>query len=167
MNDCQKLWWEQTKSDHEVLLMMRRRGVEPCHQLHYLQMVTEKLGKAYFWRSNKPPPKGHAYFVRFLRALDNRPKCDRIAEVLGFKTPNSFQSWIRNTITIAYELERMAPALAGDNGPNPEYPWPHDGPMHAPASFQFAVWRDLTESSLGRQLLKVIDDAVFRFPKYG
>ena len=88
MNGYQNLWWRQTRSDHSVLLLLRRRGANPCHQLHYLQMVAEKLGKAYFWRSGRPPRKSHASFVRFIQALDDRPEPDRtrIAEFLGFSS---------------------------------------------------------------------------------
>jgi hypothetical protein len=46
MNGCQDLWWQQARSDHAILLLLRRYGVAPCHQLHYLQMVTEKIAKA-------------------------------------------------------------------------------------------------------------------------
>jgi hypothetical protein len=77
MNDYQRLWWEQTRSDHAVLLMLRRQEAMPCQQLHYLQMVTEKLGKAYFWRTGHPPPQSHVSFVRFLQALDSRSNADR------------------------------------------------------------------------------------------
>ena len=44
-------------------------GRRTCHSLHHLQMVTEKIAKAYFWRSGSPPPKSHAGFVQFLRFL--------------------------------------------------------------------------------------------------
>lgn len=169
MNAYQTLWWEQTRSDHSVLVLLRRQGVEPCHQLHYLQMVTEKLGKAYFWRSGNPPRKSHASFVLFLQALDDRRDPDRtqIANLFGFRRARDFQNWIPTITPLAYDLERLAPALAGDNGPNPEYPWPRALPARTPATYVFPVWGQLTETSRGRQLLKVIDVAVLRFPEYG
>jgi len=68
---------------------------------------------------------------------------------------------------LAYDLERLAPDLAGDNGPNPEYPWPWVLPVNAPASSEFEVWTRLSESGRGRQLLQVIDAAVLGFPVYG
>jgi hypothetical protein len=55
MNNFQKLWWQQARSDLAVLALLRRHDICPCHQLHYLQMVTEKLAQAYFWRSKSPP----------------------------------------------------------------------------------------------------------------
>jgi hypothetical protein len=169
MNAIQSLWWEQTRSDHSVLLLLRREHAASCQQLHYLQMVTEKLGKAYFWRSGRPPRKSHASFVRFLQALDDRPDPDgtRIAELLGFRRVQDFENWIPTITPLAYDLERLAPALAGDNGPNPEYPWPRTAPVNAPVSYEFAVWTQLTDSGRGRQLLRVIDAAVIGFPAYG
>jgi hypothetical protein len=169
MNLYQRLWWEQTQSDHSILLLLRRHSAAPCHQLHYLQMVTEKLGKAYFWRSGNPPRKSHVSFVRFLQALDNRPRSDvdRIAAILGFPHAEQFENWIPTITPLAHALERLAPALAGDDGPNPEYPWPRQAPGYAPASFEFAVWKELTDTGRGRQLLKIIDTAIREFPKYG
>jgi hypothetical protein len=168
MNDYQRVWWEQTRSDHEILLLLRRISAAPCHQLHYLQMVTEKLGKAYFWRTGRPPRKSHVSFVRFLQALDNRPDPDltRIAVLLGFGRAQDFENWIPTITSLAWELERLAPALAGDNGPNPEYPWPRLSPSSAPVTHEFEVWRKLTESGRGHQLLKVIDAAVVGFAEY-
>lgn len=169
MNRYQQVWWEQTRTDHIILQLLRRKGAAPCHQLHYLQMVTEKLGKAYFWRTGYPPRTTHASLVQFLQALDDRrgPDADRIAALLGFGRSQDLQNWIPTITPLAYDLERLAPKLAGYNSPNPEYPWPHAAPLYAPVSFQFAVWADLTETSRGRQLLRVIDAAVLRFPEYG
>ena len=169
MNSFQQLWWQQTRSDHSVLRLLRKQGAAPCHQLHYLQMVTEKLGKAYFWRSGSPPPKSHVSFVRFLQAIDNRSNAevDRIAGLLGFGAAAQFESWIATITPLAYELERIAPALAGDKGPNPEYPWPRMAPEKAPALFDFPIWKALTETGRGRQFIKVIDAAVDQFPNYG
>jgi hypothetical protein len=73
MNSFQRIWWEQVKSDYQIFALIRSRGIAQCHSLHYLQMVTEKIAKAYFWRSGAPPQKGHAAFVDFLRSLGATP----------------------------------------------------------------------------------------------
>ena len=108
MNEFQRLWWEQAYSDHDILRLLRRQRARPCHQLHYLQMVTEKLGKAYFWRKGEPPKMSHASFVWFLQALDDRPNRDRrrIASLLGFGRARSFSNWIRTVMPMAYELQK-------------------------------------------------------------
>jgi hypothetical protein len=166
MNRFQLLWWQQAKSDHDGFLLVRRSGIAECHSLHYLQMVTEKIAKAYFWRSGSPPPKNHAGFVQFLRFLGQTRQSEqtRIAELFAFKRYGDFQSWLRTVLPLAYDLERLAPALA-NNGPNPEYPWPHDQPEFAPAACDFPLWESLT-SSRGRQLMRVIHIAVERFAEY-
>ena len=169
MNRHQQVWWEQVRADYSVLHLLREHSASACHQLHYLQMVTEKLGKAYLWRTGRALRAVHASFILFLRALDDRPASDsgRIAEILGFGRPQDLHAWIRTIAPLAYSLERLAPDLAGHNSPNPEYPWPHAAPVHAPVSYPFPVWAELTESGRGRQLLRVIDAAVRRFPEYG
>ena len=167
MNRYQQCWWEQARSDHAILVLLRRHGVAPCHQLHYLQMVTEKLSKAYFWRSGTPPKKSHAGFGLFMRLLLQVSKSKRmkIAGIFGFGRFEDFQNWTRTTLTLAYDLERLAPALAND-GPNPEYPWPQNAPQTIPATFDFDVWRQLTDTGRGRQLVQVIKTAVEQFPVY-
>jgi hypothetical protein len=168
MNNFQKLWWQQVQSDHIVLVLLRKQGANPCHQLHYLQMVTEKLGKAHFWREGKPPGMSHSIFVEFLRDFsrirDSKGR-QKIADIFGFQHFDNLKNWIRAVMPLAYELQRMAPALA-QNGPNPEYPWPHSVPQHAPATFDFDIWRKLTGTGHGHRLIQIIDVAVTKFPLY-
>lgn len=162
------MWWEQATSDHAILLLLRRVGAKPCHQLHYLQMVTEKLSKAYFWRNGPPAVLSHAAFLRFLTALNSRSKSDRerIAALLGYKDSDQLRWAINKMSPLAHELERLAPALAGPNGPNPEYPWPTSTPTEAPAHHEFALWIRLRQSTDGHNLLRLIDRAVATFPQY-
>jgi hypothetical protein len=169
MNDYQKLWWQQAGSDLAVLRLLRSRGVTACHQLHYLQMTTEKISKAFFWKSGTAPSKSHAGFVQFLRFLGSVRSSERqqVAELFEFARFEDFRSWIRSALPLAYALERMAPALAQDDGPNAEYPWPRSKPAHTPATFEFEVWKELAGTGRGRQLLQVIELAVQRFPVYG
>jgi len=166
MNSYQKLWWEQARSDHKALAVVLRDGMAPCHALHYLQMATEKLAKAYLWRSGSPPPKSHAGFAKFLRLLGSTGKRhrQRVAKAFSFRRFADFQNWINAVIPIANELENLAPSLAND-GPNPEYPWPHSRPHSAPVYHDFAVWATLA-SGRGRDLMRVIHIAVERFPEY-
>ena len=168
MTPYQQLWYLQTQADHSVLLVLRKQGAAPCHQLHYLQMVTEKLGKAYFWRTGGAPPKSHVSFVRFLQTLNDRPRreMERISKLLGFQSESSLKAWTKTASPLAHELQKLAPALAGDDGPNPEYPWPRMAPTYAPASYRFSIWSTLTEASRGRRFLLFIDQAVAEFPNY-
>lgn len=166
MNQAQELWWSQARSDHAVFVQLRRAGVHECHLLHYLQMATEKLSKAYLWRSGHAPPRVHTGFVRFLRALlDRRAELDRISAELGFGRREDLDHWVRNVLALAYSLQNIAPAEAG-NGPNPEYPWPHEAPANCPIRHTFTLWYQLSNTGQGRQLMEVIERAIARFDKY-
>ncbi|QDU14408.1 hypothetical protein CA11_22140 [Gimesia maris] len=77
MNSYQEQWWHQAKSDHEAFIFLKSAGIAQCHTLHYLQMVTEKIAKAYLWRSGSPPPRSYAGFVHFLRFLGQIRQTDR------------------------------------------------------------------------------------------
>ena len=168
MNAYQDLWWQQASSDHSVLMLLLREGAAVCHKLHYLQMATEKIAKAYLWRSGSPPPKHHAGFVQFLRSLGGLQESNRLkaAKALGFKSSEAMQSWVHAVMPLAYALERIAPALAND-GPNPEYPWPHNAPTQTPVSASFEIWNQLVSDSKGRRLFQVIELAIKRFDIYG
>lgn len=166
MNQYQSLWWDQARTDHEMFVVCRQRGFAQCHSLHFLQMATEKLAKAYFWRTGNPPPKSHVGFVRFMRSLGSVAQRDRelVAKLFSFKQFEDFQQWIRSALPIVYDLERLTPDLAND-GPNPEYPWPHLLPTTAPVNHAFPVWDKLVAAQ-GRRLLRVIEDAIKGFPRY-
>jgi HEPN domain-containing protein len=166
MNEAQRLWWNQARSDHALFVRLRREGVHDCHLLHYLQMATEKLSKAYLWRSGHAPPKTHTGFVRFLKALlDRRTDLERIATTLGFRRREDLDTWVRSVRTLAYALQNIAPAEAGD-GPNPEYPWPHDAPIHCPIDHTFALWTEITNTGRGRKLIEFVERAIARFESY-
>ncbi|SIO43216.1 hypothetical protein SAMN05444166_4673 [Singulisphaera sp. GP187] len=152
MNEQQRLYLIQARSDRAVLQLLDSHSLPACHQLLYLQMLTEKLAKAYFWRNPGVKVLGHAAFVRFIRSIaTNR----RIAEGIGFRDLVSFGEWIADISDLAYELERLAPALAAD-GPNTEYPWPRASPTKAPAEYPFAISMRL-KSRNGFTLLKMLD----------
>lgn len=167
MNNFQQRWWEQARSDIEIFRLLQKHNAAQCHLLHYLQMGTEKLAKAYLWRSGKIPPKkthsGFVNFLKFLGQIQERHR-DRVAAVFSFYRFSDFQKWIRTVSPLAYELQRLAPDLAND-GPNPEYPWPHHQPMFSPATHQFPLARKLMTGQ-GRDLTRVIHIAVDRFPEY-
>lgn len=166
MRAAQKLWWDQAKFDHDLFLALKRGGAAECHLLHYLQMATEKLSKAYLWRSGHAPPKSHTGFVRLLRALMSRPKAqEQIAHIFGFKNSMDLYNGVRKMTPLAYSLQNIAPAQAG-NGPNPEYPWPHDAPAHSPIAHKFILWDQLHNTWQGRDLLRFIGRAITSFDKY-
>jgi len=90
---------------------------------------------------------------------------DRIANVLGFRRRDDLDNWVRSVQTLAYSLQNIAPAEAG-NGPNPEYPWPHETPAHCPVGHTFALWNQLTNTGQGRKLMEFVEHAIARFENY-
>lgn len=166
MNDAQELWWTQALSDLAIFMQLRRIGAHECHLLHYLQMATEKLSKAYLWRSGHSPPRRHTGFVRFLTALlDRRGELSRIAKVLGFGRRSDLDNWVHSVRPMAYSLQNIAPAEAG-NGPNPEYPWPHEAPAYCPVGHSFDLWNQLTNTGQGRKLMEFVKHAILRFENH-
>jgi hypothetical protein len=168
MNAQQRLWCSQARSDYDTFKLLNRHGSAPCHQLHYLQMATEKLAKAHFWRSNRPPTASHRAFTVFVRTLlrghDEKART-RVAQALGYGSEFEYQAATKTLLPVAYEIERLAPALAFD-GPNAEYPWPAQDPASAPVDFEFPVWSQLIGSASGRQFLQFLERAVTRFDTY-
>lgn len=148
-----------------MLVRLRSQGAEPCQQLHYLLMTTEKLAKAYFARNASPPPQ-HGGFPRFLQTLVHHADQKITPRLFGFPNHQVFRSWVRGgVIVLAHELEQLWPRRNYD-GPNPEYPWPHAVPQFVPVTLPFPIWPKL-HTPAGRTFLKFIDTAVNEFPKYG
>ncbi len=145
----------------------RRDGTAACHSLHYFQMATEKLGKAYLWRTGTAPAANHVGFAQLMQGLGQVKGADerrRIANLFGFGRYKEFRSWIRLVMPIVHEVHKLAPACAND-GPNPEYPWPHQQPTDTPAEYSFEIWQTLTKGS-GRSLIIFVKDAIQNFPEF-
>ncbi len=147
----QRLFLIQGQSGFAVFTLLRNNSrVAPCHALHYLQMATEMLGKAYVWKFGPPAKLSHHAFVRFLRNLETNRLAQR---QLGCDGQNErWQNLIAKSIPLAQGVESLAPNLAGD-GPTPEYPWPPAMPDTAPVEHEFRLWSDLRDTAAGRQFL--------------
>ena len=159
MNEPQRLYLVQARSDWQIYRLLKSQPV--CHRLHYFQMCSEKLAKAFFWKNAGAGNLGHAAFVKFVRALATRRK---VAAKLGFIDMASFGEWIKDVSDLAYELERLAPALA-EEGPNPEYPWPRANPEHAPVEHDFEAWHRLQTPS-GHHLSIMIGQVLDHFEEW-
>ena len=153
MTEEQRLFLVQAKADFVVFTLLKENQKLPrCHALHYLQMATELLGKASSWKDG-PVAKSHKALVRFLRGLVSNKQAQR---QLGYLGQN--QNWIqtiRKLTPLAESIQQLAPALAND-GPNAEYPWPPDAPTKTPVEFDFPIWKELTDTVLGKELLKLL-----------
>lgn len=167
MTPEQKLWWNQAQSDYAVFVQLCGLPVNTCHRLHYLQMTTEKLCKAYLWRSGEVPSKTHTGFGQFLKALLVRKSADLdlIAKVTGFQRKEDLYNWVRYIHPLAHTLQKISPAEAGD-GPNAEYPWPHAAPTNCPVDYPFPLWNELSNTAQGRKLLHFVGRAIKHFEAY-
>jgi hypothetical protein len=131
----------QARSEQAVRLKLGEAKVEYAHRLHYLQMVCEKLAKAYQIRADEkePPEFSHKVFVRFLQTLIGRKD---MRTRLGYESVVQFRAYIKSLLDVALEVEGLAPSAAGLSRPNPEYPWRDlgSGNVLAPVDFNFPLF---------------------------
>jgi hypothetical protein len=160
VNDYQRLFLLQARSDFNLFLYLAKdTSIPHCHALHFLQMAAEKIAKAY-QAKYQTPKSTHIAFVKFIQSLSSNKKA---RELLGKSNHHAgWDSFIRKCTVLARRIESLAPSIEKD-GPNPEYPWPRDAPIHAPADYQFEEWREITEMSDGRKFIlllsKLFDNA--------
>jgi hypothetical protein len=134
----QSAFLAQARSDNEVRKLLNRYQVPYSHQLHYLQMVAEKLSKSLMIPpgATTSPRFSHAAFVSCLRALKGRPEVRR---KLGYSHVSIFSAFVDSVLPFAEQVEKLAPTFAGETKPNPEYPWqpPNTHEVIVPADFDF------------------------------
>lgn len=100
MDAEQGLYLAQVRSDLRAFDSLAK--ADPCHQIHYLQMITEKLAKAYFWRQGQPLRKRHDYFVKFMRAVGGRGDVGR---VVGIKPSGFWAAYVDGVLPVAQAVE--------------------------------------------------------------
>lgn len=124
----------QARSDYDMLRRLLDDSEVPlCHVLHYLQMTTEKLAKAYL----TPPggeryPKTHDAFANFVNTF----KASRaFRKELGIPRSEQFRRYIQSLKSLAKKVENLSPD--GGDHPNPEYPWYDNGAVIVPSEYPF------------------------------
>lgn len=152
----------QARSDFGTREFLNTQRVEYCHQLHYLQMASEKLAKGFLTpaSSSDPPQLTHAAFVRCLQVIKGRPDVRRM---LNVSNTQAFIEFVDSLLPLAEQVQRLAPKYSGVRGPNPEYPWQPTprGSVTAPAEFEFPQFAPQSPHMdklirLLRELLRVI-----------
>ena len=124
----------QARSDFEMLYFLRFHNAPFCHQLHFLQMATEKLGKGFATAPGGPQPlKVHRAFVGFLRSVKGSVQLRQACHCGS----GQIDAYIAALLPLAKQIEDLAPSNAG-TGPNPEYPWQERTGVIAPAEYLFA-----------------------------
>ena len=149
--DWRTALFEQAHSDYEILQLLSRENAAFCHQLHYLQMATEKLAKGFATPPGGPqPPKVHRAFVNFMRSVRGNRQLRQACNC----GPGQIEAYITSLLPLARLIEDLAPTNAND-GPNPEYPWQEPGTVIAPVSHLFPSLRFTGKSMLN--MLKFLD----------
>lgn len=112
----------QARSDYDTFKELNKSRLPLCHRLHYLQMASEKLAKAFLSPSNgEPPQKGHLRLVTLLKVIKGRPE---IRRNFGFATDYyAFCSYVDSLTPFARQIELLAPVGTDDRRMNAEYPW--------------------------------------------
>jgi len=152
----------QARSDWQAYRVLEQAELPVCHHLHYLQMVCEKLAKAYRLRDTKAPVDElvatHSGFSKFISAFFTAVLKD---EYVG-KTLQ-LGLLIQRSRKLAREIEKLAPALDRAASPeNAEYPWERDGSVIAPCDFGFSALSLLRQSG-SRAFLKLVHRALDDF----
>lgn len=150
----------QARADWAVYELLSRADELPrCHALHYLQMASEKIAKAYRVRDTaaevKDLTKHHTGFVKFMNQYLLSP---RFKERYEGKDA-SLQALRRDAVRLARAVERLAPGVDGDTTPeNAEYPWLAGERVVAPCEWPYSGLLLLREPS-GRRFLKLLMEA--------
>ena len=114
----------QAASDFAAFEALAQTGLPVCHALHYLQMTTEKLSKAYRLDGDAGATpenvRGHTQLDAFVRLFFRSPKS---VERLGLRR-QAVMPERRKLVATALKIEKLAPAGDPLGQPrNTEYPW--------------------------------------------
>jgi hypothetical protein len=149
----------QASADYDTYeVLAARADLARCQSLHYLQMTSEKLVKAYLFRTQAAlqwVQTSHAYIAK------NLPIVLRAAYQRRHERPAN--PWLFQEIhKLAREVELLAPAVdaAGSRPDNCEYPWEDlTGSVQVPADYDFPDV-NLVKSAAGVLLLKLLPLAI-------
>ncbi|MFI5301730.1 MAG: hypothetical protein ACHREM_26880 [Polyangiales bacterium] len=130
-----------------------------CPPLHYLQMVCEKLAKAYRLRDTKSPVSElvskHTGFEKFIGAFFAIALKD---EYRGKDA--QLRGLVKRARALAREIEKLAPAIDRVDAPeNVEYPWERDDRVVAPCRHSFPSL-ELQRDAGGRAFINLIERAL-------
>jgi hypothetical protein len=60
---------------------------------------------------------------------------------------------------MARDIENLTPDLA-QTGPNVEYPWPPEMPLHAPQEHRYRIWDELHQTTAGKHFLDLVEEVM-------
>jgi len=150
--DWSRAFARQALSDLDARELLDIQGVSRCHSLHFLQMASEKVCKAYLHATGNTVKESHSVVRKHLLS---------IAREFGAERAMS-GSRLKVLKLLAVEIDLLAPALrdGGTRQDNVEYPWENsDGVVVAPIDFPFSS----VEDSQIRGLVKLLRLAASRY----
>ena len=94
----------QARSDFEMLSFLRLHNAPFCHQLHFLQMATEKLGKGFATApGGGQPVKVHRAFVGFVRSVKSSVQLRQACRC----GPGQIDAYIAALLPLARQIEDL------------------------------------------------------------
>ncbi|WP_437486318.1 hypothetical protein WME75_03260 [Sorangium sp. So ce1014] len=158
----------QGRSDWDVykhLSALTKPSFPQCHTLHYLQMATEKIAKAYRIRDTAADVdelvRHHTGFVEFINQFF---RCEMIRDEYRGQDA-ALQTLQRNATALAREIEKLAPATDRLASPeNAEYPWERDETILIPCTFDFPNLTMLRRPG-GRSVMNLVERAFNDFER--
>jgi len=169
----------QARSDYatfSILLAHSRDSVPECHPLHYLQMATEKLAKAFFARSGaRSVDRSHAAFSFLAAELARRHD---VLRAIGYRDPAKTAVFLNRATPLFGRLETLCPSEANrqardrglewDQGENAEYPWRPTSAQDwvAPANRSFATFSAIFgKGGDGASMLRLVQWLIANFER--
>lgn len=149
----------QGRSDwrvYQYLASLQAPSFPSCHALHYLQMATEKIAKAYRIRDTAADvddlARHHTGFEEFVNAFFRSPKIR--GEYAGKDA--ALRTLQTNAAALARQIEKLAPAKDRLASPeNAEYPWERDERVCRPCEYGYPNL-SLLKAHSGRATMNMI-----------
>lgn len=166
-DDWARAYARQAGSDWELYTLLEEQQANLCHRVHYLQMASEKIAKAYRFRDTDTPVeqllRHHVGFTKFFNQF---LRSDRVLQMYQGKNAQH-RELIKRCNALAREVEALAPAADRHNRPaNPEYPWQHGLEVFIPHDHDFPNLK-LLEAPAGRNFLKLLKLSILEFESIG
>ena len=156
----------QAQSDWTVYKLLAADAALPrCHALHYLQMATEKIAKAYRCRDTGANVDevlcAHVGFAKFMSSFLHSPTIKHEYE----DRDAHLQEILKHARHLAREIEKLAPAVDRASSPeNAEYPWAQGDELVTPCQYDYPSL-SLMQGTGGRAFLKIVAHAISHFEK--
>lgn len=164
-NEWARAYAEQGLSDLGIykLLTETKPPIAACHWLHYLQMASEKIGKAnQFLVAGESIDKLVTSHIAAVRFVDAYFKSSRMRTKYRGKDAE-LQEKLRDMAGVARAIEELAPAIDRERVPqNVEYPWSDGTKLFIPSKHQF-TFEELPKAKINEFVI-MLEEAASMIP---